>query len=167
MEQHYCSTGGGALDKLTENIISLSSSKIWDVAKLEWKLDEVYEAEEHEACLCGHFPIKDICMLKNKLNNNSAVVGNCCVKRFIGLPSDKIFQAIKRVRKDNKKSLNIEAVDHAYKKGWINDWENDFYIDIMRKRNLTERQLQKKITTNRKSEIGVTNEFNRGIKRSF
>lgn len=76
-------------------------------------------------------------------NHNLAIVGNCCVKKFIRLPSDKIFQAIKRVRKDNEKSLNAEAIEHAHKKQWINDWEKDFYIDIMRKRNLSSKQLQK------------------------
>ena len=136
--------------KLSKEIINLSDSSIWDAAKLEWKLDEIYEAEEPERCLCGHFPIIEICILKNIHNSNIATVGNCCVKKFIGLPSDKIFQAIKRVRKDNEKSLNAEAIDHAHKKQWINDWEKDFYINIMRKRKLTMKQLQKKIQINEK-----------------
>lgn len=84
--------------KLTEEIIKLSQSKLWDVAKSEWTLYEIYEADKPERCLCGHFPIIEICNLKNKLNSNYATVGNCCVKKFIGLPSDKIFQVIKRVK---------------------------------------------------------------------
>ncbi|MBE4160105.1 hypothetical protein HJ102_22715 [Vibrio parahaemolyticus] len=130
--------------KLTEEIIKLSQSQLWDVAKSEWTLYEIYEADEPERCLCGHFPIIEICTLKNKLNSNYATVGNCCVKKFIGLPSDKIFQAIKRVRKDDEKSLNAEAISHAYDKGWINDWEKSFYLDVMRKRKLTPNQLNKK-----------------------
>lgn len=100
--------------------------------------------------MCGHFPIIEICNLKNKLNSNYATVGNCCVKKFIGLPSDKIFQAIKRVRKDDEKSLNAEAITHAYDKGWINDWEKSFYLDVMRKRKLTPNQLNKKVQINNK-----------------
>ncbi|TBT59496.1 hypothetical protein D5E76_07095 [Vibrio parahaemolyticus] len=130
--------------KLTEEIIKLSQSQLWDVAKSEWTLYEIYEADEPERCLCGHFPIIEICTLKNKLNSNYATVGNCCVKKFIGLPSDKIFQAIKRVRKDDEKSLNAEAISHAYDKGWVNDWEKSFYLDVMRKRKLTPNQLNKK-----------------------
>ncbi|HAS6204166.1 hypothetical protein QX220_21665 [Vibrio vulnificus] len=136
--------------KLTEEIIKLSQSQLWDVAKSEWTLYEIYEADEPERCLCGHFPIIEICTLKNKLNSNYATVGNYCVKKFIGLPSDKIFQAIKRVRKDNEKSLNAEAISHAYDKGWINDWEKSFYLDVMRKRKLTPNQLNKKTQINNK-----------------
>ena len=136
--------------RLTEEIIERSVSDSWDVAKFEWALQEVYEVDVPETCLCGHFPIIELCVLKNRLNDNSATVGNCCVKKFIGLPSDKIFQAVKRVRKDEEKSLNVEAIEHAHYRGWINNWEKDFYIDIMRKRKLSERQWDKKIQINEK-----------------
>lgn len=116
--------------KLTEEILKRSQSNIWDIAKLEWSLSQIYETEEPETCLCGHFPIIEICTLRNKLNAQFATVGNCCVKKFIGLPSDRIFRAVKRVRKDNHKSLNAEAIQHAYEKRWINEWEYDFSIDI-------------------------------------
>ena len=120
------------------------------MAKLEWKLYQIYEADEPDTCLCGHFPIIEICELQNKLNGNFATVGNCCVKKFIGLPSDLIFQAVKRVRKDNEKSLNAEALQHAYEKGWINEWEYNFSIDTMRKRNLSEKQMKTRININEK-----------------
>lgn len=136
--------------RLTQEIIARSMSPLWDEAKLEWALNEVYEADEPETCLCGHFPIIELCILANRRNGNAATVGNCCVKKFIGLPSDKIFQAVKRVRKDEAKSLNSEAIDHAYNKGWINDWEKDFYFNIMRKRKLTTKQRTKKLQINAK-----------------
>jgi len=136
--------------KLTQGIIELSEAKTWDAAKLEWKLAEIYEADEPETCLCGHFPIIEICILSNIINTNSTNVGNCCVKKFMGLPSDKIFTAVKRVRKDNEKSLNAEAIEYAFEKNWINDWEKSFYLDIMRKRNLSTKQLETKIKINMK-----------------
>ena len=136
--------------KLTKEIIDLSVSNIWDAAKLEWSLAQIYEADEPERCLCGHFPIIEICVLQNKQNQNQATVGNCCVKKFIGLPSDKIFRAVKQVRKDNEKSLNAEAIDHAYRNGWINEWEHDFSIDTMRKRNLSVKQLGTRKKVNEK-----------------
>jgi len=133
--------------QLTQGIINLSSSSNWDAAKLEWRLSEIYEADEPETCLCGHHPIIEICVISNKNNGNTTNVGNCCVKKFMGLPSDKIFQAIKRVRKDNEKSLNAEAIQYAYDRDWINDWEKDFYLDVMRKpkKTLSQKQLNKKI----------------------
>lgn len=130
--------------QLTKEILQRSAASTWDQAKLEWSLLEVYEADEPETCLCGHFPIIELCVLVNRTNQAQATVGNCCVKKFIGLPSDKIFQAIKRVRKDLKKSLNVEAIQHAYDRGWINAWEHNFYFDVMRKRNLTFNQSSKK-----------------------
>lgn len=136
--------------KLTEEILKRSQSKVWDLAKLEWKLHEIYEADEPETCLCGHFPIIEICTLRNKFNAQSATVGNCCVKKFIGLPSDLIFQAVKRIRKDNRRTLNAEAIQHAYEKGWINEWEYNFSVDTMRKRKLSAKQLQTRTKVNEK-----------------
>ncbi|MCF8839726.1 hypothetical protein QYZ29_09890 [Xanthomonas campestris pv. campestris] len=130
--------------KLTSAIVELSAAMSWEAAKLEWHLNEVYEADEPETCLCGHFPIVELCILGNKANGNEATVGNCCVKRFIGLPSDKIFQAVKRVRKETSKSLNAEAIRHAFDRNWLTAWERDFYFDVMRKRNLTLKQQEKK-----------------------
>jgi hypothetical protein len=130
--------------KLFAEIIQLSFAKTWDAAKLEWALLEIYEAKDPEACLCGHFPIIEICVLLNQHNRARATVGNCCVKRFIGLPSDKIFQAVKRIRKEPLKSLNREAIQHAFERKWINDWERKFYFDIMRKRSLSVSQADKK-----------------------
>jgi hypothetical protein len=141
--------------RLSQEIIKLSVADVWDLAKLEWALHEIYETDEPETCLCGHFPIIEICTLINNRNRNFATVGNCCVKKFIGLPSDKIFQAVKRIRKDNEKSLNAEAIQHAHLKGWINDWEKAFYINIMRKRSLTRSQIEKKIQVNEKMLLNI------------
>ncbi len=136
--------------KLAKEIIALSEASNWDQAKLEWSLESIYKEDEPDTCLCGHFPIIEICILRNKINSNTAIVGNCCVKKFIGLPSDKIFQAVKRVGKDDTKSLNAETIDHAFQNRWINEWEYKFYMDILRKRSLTDKQLSKKRQINRK-----------------
>ncbi|MEV9638335.1 hypothetical protein ABZO35_28195, partial [Burkholderia pseudomallei] len=58
--------------KLTAEIIARSKAKTWDLAKTEWSLAEVYEAEEPETCLCGHFPIIEICTLKNRVTGQTA-----------------------------------------------------------------------------------------------
>lgn len=136
--------------KLTEEIVKRSQAQSWDAAKLEWSLDHIYEADEPETCLCGHFPIVEICILRNKVNGQSATVGNCCVKKFIGLPSDLIFQAVKRVRKDISKALNAEAIQHAFDKGWINKWEYDFSLNTMRKKVLSAKQHETRVNINNK-----------------
>ncbi|WP_096698411.1 hypothetical protein [Polaromonas sp. AER18D-145] len=136
--------------KLTTEIVALSSARVWDAAKLEWVLHEVFESDEPDTCLCGHYPIIENCVLRNKVNGNLATVGNCCVKKFIGLPSDLIFQAVKRIRADTTKSLNGEAINYACERGWVTAWESDFYFDIMRKRSLTAKQSSKKRQINEK-----------------
>lgn len=134
--------------QLTTEILERSVTQTWDEARREWSLYEIYEADEPETCLCGHFPIIELCVLRNRHNGIQATVGNCCVKNFIGLPSDRIFQAIKRIRRDPSNSLNPEAIQHAFDRQWITEWERDFYFTIMRKRNLTEKQSTKKLQIN-------------------
>ena len=136
--------------KLISEIIKLSNEKTWDAAKLEWQLIEIYESEDENTCLCGHYPIKELCTIQNKITKKEAVVGNCCVNKFIGIPSEKIFQSLKRIRKDIDRSLNAESIQYAFDHNVINDWERNFYFDIMRKRILTDKQLTKKIDINKK-----------------
>lgn len=136
--------------KLIEEIIRLSVANTWDEAKLEWQLTEIYHQDEPDTCLCSHFPINEICVLLNKRNNLTTEVGNICVKKFLGLPSDLIFQALRRIAKDETRALNAEAIDHAFRKGWINNWEKKFYFDTMRKRNLSDKQSAIRIKINRK-----------------
>ena len=120
--------------KLTTEILALSASSDWDAAKMEWQLEDITKEEEPQTCLCGHYPIVELCTLRNRINHNTAIVGNCCVKRFIGLPSEEIFQAVTRVQKDWWRALNKETIYHAYDKRWITEWELTFYLDTMRKR---------------------------------
>jgi len=137
---------------LPAEIIKLSQSGNWDIAKLEWKLKEIYKLEENdepEHCLCGH-SIIEVCIIENQQTNNEAIVGNVCVKKFLGLPSDKIFQAVKKIRKDNEKSLNAESIQYAYEKGWINDWEYQFSTNTIRKRKLSPKQINTRMQINKK-----------------
>lgn len=146
--------------KLIEEIIALSQSRNWDSAKLEWALESIYFGEGQDSCLCGHFPIVELCQLKNKINQNTVIVGNYCVNKFLGLPSAQIFQAVKRIQEDTTKSLNAETIHHARTKGWIGDWEFNFYSNIFRKRSLSEKQLNKKISINEKILKFITNREN-------
>lgn len=136
--------------KLKEEIIALSQSKDWSQARLEWQLDHIYFESEPETCLCGKTPIIEVCVLKNQRNGNYATVGNVCVKRFIGLPSDNIFQAVKRISEDIEKSLNFEAINYAHNKKWISDNDFNFYSDICRKRKLTPKQMSWKVKINQR-----------------
>lgn len=146
--------------KLTEKIIALSNADNWEDAKLEWELNEIYEEDDPLTCLCGHHPIYEICVIRNKKNRNETNVGNVCVKKFLGLPSDRIFTAIKRITKDNTKSLNSESIEYMNKRGWLTDWEYRFYCNTYRKRVLSEKQRNSRVSINLKLLKKTKNQFN-------
>jgi hypothetical protein len=141
--------------QLTERLISLSVANTWTEAKLEWALEHVWREDEPDTCLCGHFPIIEICLLRNRRNKNSAIVGNCCVKKFDTLPSDLIFQAVRRIQQDVERAINAETIDHAHQKGWINDWERGFYMNTWRKRKLSGAQHSTRVQINQKVLRGI------------
>jgi hypothetical protein len=137
--------------KLTEEIIKLSVSTKWDSAKLEWHFENAYESEEPQTCLCSHFPIINICVIKNKKNNLTTEVGNCCINKFLGIEEgNKIFTSIKRLKNDPTRSMGIDAIEYLKKKRILNDFEYEFYNDIHKKRNLSEKQLEIKKRINKK-----------------
>lgn len=134
--------------KLFNGIIHFSESDDWDNAKLEWKLFDIFYSDNPISCLCGHYPIKELCELVNIKNNNHVIVGNCCVNKFTPIKSGKLFKCTKKVKKDIESSLNPDIIDLAYERGRVNDWERNFYIDIWRKRKLTGRQTLYKLKIN-------------------
>lgn len=129
---------------LKRAIMALSDSPTWADAAGEWELATVWLEDEPGTCLCSHYPIIEHCLLVNARNARQVVVGNCCVKRFTGLPSDAIFRGFKRVMRDESGSLTHEAMEYAYRRGWVNDWEQKFYLQMIGKRKLTGKQEDKK-----------------------
>jgi len=137
--------------KLTEEIINLSESKLWESAKLEWNFEYAYQSEQAQTCLCGHSPISNICIIKNFKNLIETEVGNCCVNKFIGIDEgNKIFLSIKKIKNDRTKSISLEVIEYLKKKKIIDQIEFRFYIDILRKRNLSYKQLEFKKKINQK-----------------
>ncbi|TVZ49879.1 hypothetical protein JM82_0318 [Olleya sp. Hel_I_94] len=128
--------------KLTEEIIKLSNSDIWSSAKLEWNFEYAYYSEELQRCLCGHYPIKNVCVIKNTDNKNETEVGNCCVNKFLGIEDgNKIFTSIKKLKIDKSKSMSPEVLEYLRKKNVLTDFDYKFYSDTIRKRKLSDKQL--------------------------
>jgi|SRR3989344_3203392 len=136
--------------KLFKEIIKLSVAKEWEEAKKEWALDHIYDSLEAQTCLCGHFPIIEICTIKNVKNNEHALVGNCCINKFLGLGTNKLFNSLKRIRDDIDKSVSKALIDLSFDKQIINEWEKDFYESILKKRKLSTKQREKKEGINKK-----------------
>ncbi|MBO9421665.1 MULTISPECIES: hypothetical protein [Stappiaceae] len=136
--------------QLKKAILAMSRATDWEVAKKEWKLVGISEASEPETCLCGHFPIVELCTISNNTTERTVDVGNVCVKRFLGFRSDLIFASLKRIRKDITKSVGSDATAFFYQSGIINDWEYGFQQNTMRKRNLSPAQLATRRKINEK-----------------
>jgi hypothetical protein len=135
---------------LKTEILARSRATDWELAKSEWYLVSISEADEPETCLCSHFPIVELCTIANRLTQVQVDVGNVCVKRFLGFRSDLVFAAIKRIRADISRSINVDAAVLFHERGIINSWEYGFQQSTMSKRSLTDKQLQTRITINKK-----------------
>jgi hypothetical protein len=142
--------GGHNFAQLKAAILKLSKATDWETARKEWRLSNVYDSDEPDTCLCGHYPIIEICEIENTVTRARTDVGNVCIKRFLGFRSDLIFQALKRIRKDMTKSLNADAIAFFRQRGAINDWEYGFLQDTKAKRNLSEAQMRTRLNINRK-----------------
>lgn len=136
--------------RLKAEILALSQASDWETARKEWALVGIFEADEPETCLCGHHPIIEICELSNRVTGNHAEVGNVCVKKFLGFRSDLIFAALKRIQKDEDKSLNADTIAFFKSRGLLTDWEYGFLQDTMRRRSLSFREAEKRREINQK-----------------
>jgi len=140
---------GHNFEKFTAAILALSNSKVWLEAKTEWELHGVYNDPANRACECGHQPIIQICVIRNKDNRNEAEVGNVCVHNFMQLASRRIFAVLRRVEAEATKSLNPAALDLFARRGVLSWSEHDDYKEYWRKRtNLTPEQRAQKAEIN-------------------
>ena len=110
-------------------MLALSHVQNWDEAKLEWDFFDAYKDENMTHCLCGH-GIVERCVLRNRLTDCLALVGNKCVKQFIphialAAPTDAIFASIKRVRKDPDKALHSHLLKLAKDKSALHHGQTD------------------------------------------
>ena len=130
-------------------ILDLSNAKEWLEAKPEWELEAVYNDPSERTCKCGHQPINQICIIKNRENNNEAEVGNVCVHNFMQLASRRVFAVLKRVRAEISKSLNPASLDLFARRGAISLAEAEDYKLYWRKRtNLTDEERAQKLAIN-------------------
>jgi len=143
-------------ERLHREIIARSEADTWDKARSEWDLKTIHISDDPEVCLCGHNPIREICTIHNRENGAEVDVGNCCVNHFLGLESEKLFVSIRKLKYDAGASLNQDAIEYAFSRRIITEWEYGFYLDIWRKRKLSKKQLDVKNRINAKVMAAVT-----------
>lgn len=125
-------------EKLKIKVLELSNNanNFYEAIK-EWELEKILHSEEPESCACSHFPIKELCFLKNNSTNTRLLVGNCCVKHF-EKNYDWFFYNVKRIKKGFRP--NMEMIEYLFKENIINNWEYDFLINMCNKKKLSFKQ---------------------------
>lgn len=139
--------------KLKESIIGLSESDNWEDAKYEWRFTYSYSVplEMGFTCKCGKKPIMEVCVLYNTLNKREAKVGNVCVKKFLGIQEGtRIFNAVKKLKKDIRASMGLHALKYLYKRNAIGQSDFNSYKSNIRKRKLTDEEYFERERHNRK-----------------
>lgn len=151
-ERDGMNTKTGESDKfkiLKKRLTELSVATEWESVREEWKLTHIYLSYDPCICLCTHYPIFELCYLKNIENGRVVCVGNHCVQHFIGIHTDTLFAGYKRIKDDVRNATNTSLATFAYDKGWINDWEVKFVTSTALKRKLSLKQLTKRMSINR------------------
>ncbi len=139
---------------LAEALTDLSSCRDWEQAKREWELEAVHlldADDEPRRCLCSHYPIRELCTLRNRETGHRATVGNKCVRQFLDLDdADDIVASLRRVRdRPDSASMSAAAARFAYGRGWLTDWELTFCLNIAGRRRLSGPQRSKRSQINR------------------
>lgn len=153
---------GHNFQQLQQYILARSNSRIWDEAKSEWELEFVYQSGDRRSCVCEHYYILNICVIKNKDNKNVAQIGNTCVHKFKKTASNKVLSAFRKVISDPLRSFNPAALELCVRRGVIPQAEHDDYILYWRKTvKITVRQKAQKADINTRIVSWIVSETQR------
>ena len=131
--------------RLKATLIEMSESKEWNFARAEWGLERIYvieDWEELDTCSCGKYPIKEVCIISNSKNHNTAIVGNCCVKKFLEhIDTWNVVEWLTRI---------IKNPEYCYAKKILNNWEYEFTRDRYWSKKFSSKQLDTRVRINKK-----------------
>lgn len=125
--------------RLVEELLGKSASNDWEVAKKQWEIAAISIGES--TCACGKTPIKFICLMRNVVTGQSAVLGSTCVEKYLGIKCTHVFKDMIVVPEG--RFVRVGTLEFANRLGYVNDWEKDCYLSLMewsKKRDLSEKQ---------------------------
>lgn len=136
-------------ENFIEGILNLSEWSDWSMAKTEWNYvssDMIPDSQ----CLCGH-SIVEVCTIHNRLNDNYAEVGNCCVKKFMdnrvmSTRAETDFTILRGLQRNPL--YTIKNIHYWFHTGVIGQWDLTFYESLGKKRNLSYKQEKQKLRIN-------------------
>ena len=127
-------------ERLKEYILKNSIADNFYIASREWYVVKIFISDDPTQCPCGQV-IYEWCHIKNRETGGQTIVGNVCVKHFLGIDMSTFFTSAKRLKKNRSKGPNKTLVSYASQYGLINEWETDFLTNVMNKRVLSDRQI--------------------------
>ncbi len=136
---------------LINSILEMSKADSWVEAVKEWDLSDITvlkPGDEDAFCLCGH-NIRELCHIENSGTGNQAIVGNCCIKKFLSSEVATSARRVNAIKKEIGKALDEGTIARALEAGWISDWEAAFYTSTQKKRKLSTKQFNIRTRINR------------------
>lgn len=122
-----------------EKIIEMSEANTFDEAKKEWELDHIEYHRAWNKCICDH-DIKELCFIRNILNNNKTIVGNVCIYTFMDMDVRSIFSSLKKIISEIASRPNDALIEYAYNKKWIYENEEEFLSSMKHKKKYSYKQ---------------------------
>ena len=127
-------------DTLLAKLLAASKADTWEEAQLEWVVTDLWESPGG-TCDCGHTPITDHLLIRNLETEESMTVGNVCVKNFFSWDDyDKIFKAIKKLRKDPSVGTPEILFKVTFLNRALDGYMREFLINRRLARKLTPKQ---------------------------
>ena len=134
-----------------ERLLAHSESACWEKAKEEWVFENVFYTEERVPCLCTDYPLQNVCVISNHLNNNTRYICSSCANEFLDIDiADKVFASVAKLKGDLSKSVSRDVFEFMYSNISLSMPEIEFYLSTMRKHKLTERQMNYRRIINKK-----------------
>lgn len=135
-----------------DSLVKDSTITDFTKAKEEWILVNVEKHDDWNQCLCGK-DIKELCYIKNKVNEKVLIVGNECINKICpsgnySTKTKKLFASIKKLSKNNK--LDKLLIEYCFERKILNDWEYKFSLDTHFKNQLSEKQMNRRKIINEK-----------------
>ena len=137
--------------KLRDVILEHSISDDFIIAAREW--DPVWYDEDETCdseCICGKKHIKELNAIVNRFNGTELVVGSECINYFMDLDTTNVFKRLGEIKKDFRLPMTPKLLTAISRLNILNDWELTFYENTSRKRNLSAKQMNWRITINKK-----------------
>jgi len=128
-------------------IVQLSKSDCFELARKEWKLSRIEKQQALDSCLCGQV-IKELCYITNQINGNTVYVGNVCVNKFMQIDTGTMFNGLNRIMKDSTANPSEDLVNHALELGILKSNEARFLRSLVGRSKLSAKQQNWKKSLN-------------------